>query len=536
MTTRTTNRLVEGSLLLAGLLYYGLSLSRFPLSLWDEGYLYYVAHALQRGCVPYIDIQLYSYLPGLFYLFAGIFEIFGVSVFAARMLMLAGLTLTPWLLYRIARQLANQAVAFGIAAVVLLVPGPWWKFYVGLLNVGLLYCALRLLTTTSRGWSFAYGVVAGIALNIRIDAAFSGFGLLLVVFALHVWLRQGETRRTDQPCLMTHLFPPLLAGVTLTVLPVQLFLASHDILLAYYAQYADFTGMITPRLFSAENLSPPALQDLFDIFERTWAAATAWVFYLSFIPLVGLTLFILWQWFGEQSGPARQTHLAALILVAIWAVMNTPQYAFERPDVSHLTQRGPAILLPLGILLSAVLGWSQQGRSRVGRGVAIAVAVGLSAYAGLYAIKHLVCNEGGGYRFYAHSAQWRTLSNGLSYPTVPHASVGPLVEYILRHTEDNDTIAALPYFPGVNFLSQRLMPGRHVYAIPEVMRPGLQDELIHDITSARYVIYLRQQNIHRTRSSEPKHFLPQVDSFLMNNFQVVMKHHGVSLLERRVLP
>ena len=536
MTARTTNRLVELSLLLAALLYYGSSLARFPLNLFDECYLYYVAHAIQHGRIPYTDIQLYSYLPGLFYIFTGIFEIFGTSIFVARMLMLVCLTLTPWLVYRTAHQLMNRAVAFGIAAVVLLVPGPWWKFYVGLLSVSLVYCALGLLTTATRGWGFAYGAVLGIALNVRIDAAFSGLGLLFVVFALQARLRHGDTIRTGHQYLIPHLFPFTLAGVALSVLPFQLVLASQDILFAYYTQYVDFTGMITPRLFSSENLPPPALQDMFDMFEWTRAGATAWIFYFSFIPLVGLTLFSLWQWFGDQHGPVRRTHLASITLVVIWAVTNTPQYAFERPDVSHLTQRGAAILLPLGILFSEALRWSQQRRYIGVRVVAIGVAVSLSGYAGLYTIKHLAYSEGGSYRLHAYPVQWQTLSNGISYPDVSHASIGPLVEYILSHTEENDTIAALPYIPGVNFLTQRLMPGRHVYAVPDVMRPGVEDELIHDIESARYVIYLRRQNIHRNSSSEPKNFLPHVDSFLMNNFQVVARHGGVRLLERETLP
>ncbi len=125
--------------------YYAWYLPRLPFGMLDEGYLLYIAHAIQHGHIPYHDIQLNSYLPGLFYLFAGVLSVLGDNVLHVRGAIAFSLTLTPWLTYRAAVLVSDRRWAAAAALAVLLVPGPLWKFYVGLLNAALLLCGLSWL-------------------------------------------------------------------------------------------------------------------------------------------------------------------------------------------------------------------------------------------------------------------------------------------------------------------------------------------------------------------------------------------------------
>src|SRR6266852_5572105 len=55
----------------------------------DEGYFLDLADRVRNGALPYRDFSTY-YTPGIFYLFAAILKVFGVSVLPIRYLM-AGL-------------------------------------------------------------------------------------------------------------------------------------------------------------------------------------------------------------------------------------------------------------------------------------------------------------------------------------------------------------------------------------------------------------------------------------------------------------
>jgi hypothetical protein len=78
-------------------------LARFGLDLADEGYFMDLATRVMNGQLPYRDFDTY-YTPGMFYMEAVIFSLFGVSVTSARLLMIGIRVACGLLLYRLARR------------------------------------------------------------------------------------------------------------------------------------------------------------------------------------------------------------------------------------------------------------------------------------------------------------------------------------------------------------------------------------------------------------------------------------------------
>src|SRR5207253_751766 len=78
---------------------------RYWLDLIDEGYFVYLGSRVQAGDLPYRDFDTY-YTPGIFYLFAWTFDLFGVTVEPIRVLMSGMRVCWGLLLYRLARRIA----------------------------------------------------------------------------------------------------------------------------------------------------------------------------------------------------------------------------------------------------------------------------------------------------------------------------------------------------------------------------------------------------------------------------------------------
>ncbi len=92
----------------------------------DEGYFLSLADRVRAGSLPYRDFDTY-YPPGIFYLYAWLFQLFGVGVGVVR-----GFSAVEWaacwlVLYRLARRLASPLFAvLPFLADALVEPSPMW--------------------------------------------------------------------------------------------------------------------------------------------------------------------------------------------------------------------------------------------------------------------------------------------------------------------------------------------------------------------------------------------------------------------------
>ncbi|MBF0125733.1 MAG: hypothetical protein HQM02_00830 [Magnetococcales bacterium] len=512
-------------LLLLALLYYSSYAWLKAFNWGDEGYLHYVAFALQSGQKLYDDIQVYSYLPGLFLLFQSIFELFGAGVFQGRILMMAGLVLVPMVFYATASRFVPTRLAFLMALILLLVPGPWDRSYIALLNLGLLAGACSILGDSPGRGGTHFGLMLGLALTLRIDAAYGGLILLLTCGALRWWQRDGSLEERPFAWLWPTLGTTLLAGS-----PVWLVLASQGILDDYGQQWFGFGGAMAHRI-GVERLPPPPLTALG---AWSWTGLNAWIFYGSFVPFLLLLQETLRRFWESRPGVLRQ-EAALRILLCVWCLLQIPQYALERPDTPHLSQRAFAILLALAVALHAA--WGRSGLfPRI-------VAALMMAYGVFYPLKMIAANEADtGFITLlglGRNVSWHPLPNGVSCPFSLPATPGTeddyqrIITYIINNTTPNDRVATLPWQPGINFCAQRLMPGRHLFLFPEFMRPGIEEVVIADLSKAstRFIVLFPDLQLHQTPASLPAVFMPQVMAHLAHH-ETVLEGPGVRLLRR----
>jgi hypothetical protein len=146
--------------------------SRYWLDLIDEGYFIYLSSRVQAGDLPYRDFDTY-YTPGIFYLYAWTFNLFGVTVMPIRILMSAVRVLWALLLYRLTRRVAPWpfailpflVVAAVDAAPVFPEPHPSWPAI--LATLALIEAIALHQTRGGRRWIVVAGALAGLTFAFK---------------------------------------------------------------------------------------------------------------------------------------------------------------------------------------------------------------------------------------------------------------------------------------------------------------------------------------------------------------------------------
>jgi hypothetical protein len=184
-------RLVEPmvvGLVAAGLFGLYVWLGRYWVDLIDEGYFLALAARVYDGDLPYRDFDTY-YTPGVFYLYATTFGLFGVSVEPVRVLLAGVRVVWALLLYRQVRRVAPWPFAtlpfLAVAAIdatpVFPEPHPaWFAMLATLVTIEML---IRHRETGQLRWAVLAGASAGAAFlfkqNVGAFAALTIGGTLL---------------------------------------------------------------------------------------------------------------------------------------------------------------------------------------------------------------------------------------------------------------------------------------------------------------------------------------------------------------------
>jgi 4-amino-4-deoxy-L-arabinose transferase-like glycosyltransferase len=144
--------------------------SGYGLAPQDEGWLLNAASRVAAGETPYRDFTT-AYVPGTYYLVAGVLDAFGPSLPAVRLLFALLRALTVLLVFLLARRLMSRPLAFAAAALTALVPGPWHKTFFALVPLAALVPAARWEAGGGLRWLALAGAAAGLGAWFRQDAA-----------------------------------------------------------------------------------------------------------------------------------------------------------------------------------------------------------------------------------------------------------------------------------------------------------------------------------------------------------------------------
>ena len=258
-------------------------------NVYDEGIVLTAAMRVAAGQLPHRDFYA-IYGPAEFYLFAGLFKIFGQSILVERLFDLLLRSLTVATVYTIASQYLRKSITLATTIAAFL-------WLLGLLSAtaGAAVIAVTLLnlistsllvpiftSTLSKRRMFLIGVLAAIAWLFRYDTGVALFGIDAVIVATAIWTRPNGKKLFA----FANAFWPCLAGFVAIVLPPLFYFLSvssihpfvHDIIIfpsTYYhrARNLPFPG-IRPKTLDNFAVYIPIFTILISLFSSLTAIAS----------------------------------------------------------------------------------------------------------------------------------------------------------------------------------------------------------------------------------------------------------------------
>lgn len=456
-------------------LAFGFPLCMRGINLSDEGYMLLQSLDLLHGSVLYRDMDSFV-APGMWFLLAGTFKIFGVSVFVSRMLMLAlyvGLGLTA---FRIVTPLAGRT--YGLITVASLLLFSVWAFptwtFAFYSPVAILLCLLGLerllswkrterdrdlvLTGLLLGLAICfkqnYGVFATLGaalgyLSMRIEKANSPKEILSGSLR-HMGLVSGSMIGAGIPFLIYFVSNGALeqAWFSLVVHPFE-FAGRHDI---PFAKFSDLwlsdlynTGESRLTYLSYANLNTVSLSGLqpFRIAERLHLLLY-WI-----APLIILTGCICAFVRGHQNGRRIDSALFTCALMSGCTFLGV----FPRADFNHLVNVYQPIIVMAPLTIWASLSLLSPSKAFL-RTTLITL---VSTFGVVY----------GGLAVYWYGGLIERMNTPLSMPrggVLVNSKQAFQIEQQIRTIKDttleDDAVLTVPDLSMLNFLANRKMPSR----------------------------------------------------------------------------
>jgi 4-amino-4-deoxy-L-arabinose transferase-like glycosyltransferase len=455
------------------------------VSLLDEGLILQIADDLTHGHRLYVD-AVHVALPGVFYLTAAAFAVFGSSLATARGLAACIFAVIPGMAYLISRWWLCRNAALAIALFFLAYrvwAFPHWQ----MVSYSSLAVMLALVATWACGaalgkptvWMFSLaGALAGLAILAKQDSGVATAGALELALLFAV----AGGRRPDWRRLAA-----FNAGVSLVLSAMAILawwgsfgreLLAQAILAPLYNAWT-FDYPRRPALWPFWQQDPVLRANFFSYFpsilvDLHWSAILrSWIYTDTPLPDAALKLIFHLPWlllllvgipvarrFRSDRRDLRTQREMLLILVAAAFFV-----AFSRPhDWAHLL-----VLYPPTVLLAGIL-WSRSCRPWLASTVAWSGVGAAAAASAVLALEF----------YHDYSLPLRT-GRGTIY--VKEAQSVGLAEVLhtLEEAAPTRALAALPYQPLLNFLSGRRGVSRFYYLWPVEYNRNRDAEIVRDL-------------------------------------------------------
>jgi len=518
------------------------------ISLLDEGAIVQIADQINHGKLPYRD-AVHVALPGVFYLTAALFKVFGPSFLVGRYLMVAVFTAFVVLVYLLARTILGRGTALGAA--LLAVAYRIWAFphwhmlsYTPL-AITCLMAAVTILASDARRPHWTKPLVAGFAVGLGIvfkqdctAVALGALGLFVLVTPPHPAARWRPAVGRAIGFGIAGLVPPALAVAAFIPSGLALEVLRQTIWFPLVAQpvwapslegrphpYIGFPSLWPPwqpdeaiRRFGFFSYFPSLLLDMHwrDILRNPVFQATAlpevYVRVVYALPYALLAFFTAREIFAAR-GPAlsrsaahtRSLRLVLVLGVALMASFNRPR------DWIHLMILYPPIIILLAAFVDVLAGRDPGLRRRLVHGTAALVtALVLATSFGV-----ALAARG----FYA--SDLATPRAGVRVNEDVAAALGPLIETFTPAADEVEPapLAALPYHPTLNFLTGRPLATRFFTVLPLEEFPDRQEQILADLARdpRTEMVYSLQ---HAASIPRPQKFAPKVFEALVERYRL----------------
>jgi Dolichyl-phosphate-mannose-protein mannosyltransferase len=517
------------------------------LSFLDEGAIAEIAREIANGKTLYRD-AVHVALPGVFYLLAGLFELFGPSFLVGRYVMVVAFTTLVALVYVLARQVSGRAAAGGatlIAIAYKLWAFPHWQM--------LSYTPLALLLVTvavallaadvgrrRRGRVALAGLLAGLAITFKQDMG----GLAVVGLGVFLLL-DGEGGRLGRALAfgVAAAIPPAAAFAAFAAMGLGGEMFAQTVvfpLVGLPGWEARFPGAPHPYMAFPPLWPPFAADDairkhgffayfpslLLDLHWKALFNARLFretvlpelfvrgVYVMPYAVLAVLAGRELWRRLRRPEESARPDVRRLRLLLVMAAALLA---GFNRPrDWIHLMVLYPPTIVLLAPLVETVAGAGGRLRRRLVlavAGVAVAAALAVSIALGLEARA-----------FYA----WPIPSPraGVLADRDAAATLGPLLAALAPVPgEPPAPLAALPYQPTLNFLTGRPLATRFLTVLPLEEFPDRQDQILADLArDPRTEIVYGLQHLSSIR--RPQYYAPRLFAALTDHWRLGQVYSG----------
>lgn len=471
-----SERLIAAAIFVASFLY----LSLFRRATWidlDEGIILQGAQRILDGQVLYRDFFSF-FTPGSYYLLALVFRVFGDSYLVAHTLLaVVGAGFSP-ITYLLSRRVCGRQASLLVTGLMAITALPL-RFVIlhnwdSTLWVCLtLYCAVRLLETSSTKWAFTAASFA--SLTVLFEQS-KGAGLLLglgVGFAIVALYGQGWNifNRRHLTAIGLGLLWPLL--ITFAYFAGQH--ALGEMLRSWFWPIQHYSAANRVP-YGYENMSEEDRQDIFGsgslamrLFMRLIFSPHAWIPYL---PLFAVALLIRLTLFRNTGAlPRREWSYYALISAAVSGLLLSVVAA--RADDFHFLYLQPVFFL--------CLAWLLDGRDvRSGFFAKVSPVVGFLLSMSLLA-------AGAEALFQTRQQNIVTTRRGV-IATPRHDEVIP---YIQDQTFPAELLLVYPYQATYYYLTETYSPTSFEYYQPGMHTPQQVQEMLKQITKRppRFALY-----------------------------------------------
>ena len=510
-------------------------------SAMDEGHMLQFADMVAKGGELYRDATLYP-LPGAFYLLALIFHIFDPSILVSRWVVVLEFSLFVVLVFLFLRRLVPGWYA-ALAVLLMLLYRVWvfphWHIYsysttALLILFGSLLMLLRFFETGNRRVLALAGLLLGLGTLCKQDYGAAGLLAMSVPLVVHARSSPVETRER-----LSVLFGWFVAPAALVGAATALHFLRQGLLgdLIQFTVLNAFVSLATLDWGSFPSLLPLFVQDpqlrsdlgivtfapgiIFTVDARGFRESFLYIhtalydtvlkafFYGPYILLSGGVIRLWWRRKALERPRKRQAFLRELTLFSFAAAL-IALVSFNRPqDYLHLAVLyWPLICLGV-VYTHAILG----GRRRIAWILAVLLllpAGGVLAYTGRLAWRLRT----------VHSERVPGERAGISVKPSEAQLLREVVDYVRSNSIPGETVAVMPYFPIVNFLSDRRGPHRSSYIVWPIPELPERDRRIIDAMEAigtRLVIY----DFGGFPSFPPfEEYAPELFSYLVEHFEI----------------
>lgn len=460
----------------------------------DEGEYAYIAAQITDGGVPYRD-AFNQKSPGIFYLYALIFSLFGTNVAALRLFVAFYNLISIFFIYRIGRKLADRefglvaALVFSIVSSERRLLGFSANTEIFMLAPGIaaMYFVVRFMEQRRLPQLALAGILFGVSALIKQPALlnFVAAGLFLAAFAVY--------RRENVPAAFGNL--AALSFSCLLPLAATLFCflrvgASGDFLYQVLWHNFDYIAREVPNAEVVKNLAV-TLRFMLQ------SQGLLWV----------LCIFGVVCTLGKRS--------AGFTLMAAWLAVAMIEVSLgKRFTLHYFLQLAPpfAIVAALGFCrLMALLGFRQNGVPRRGSifGAVLLFIVALPVYAN--------------YRYFSYTPA--QLSR-LMYTESPFIEAVAAGEFLKANSRPGDRIFVVGSEPEILFYSQRRSASKYIifYPLTSTYPDTLlrQKEVVAAVTQSppAYIVYVNYPVSLAETPVQEHYIFDQVAELLRTGYQL----------------